>query len=159
MILNIKEYILEKLQNTLVFEMAYSRKELKTIFDGILDQIIENWCLVKYCSLYDPNNINKNHWVYELTAHMYNIFRRQLKNGSEDAKLHLLKSVAFNQKEYTTAIAIKNCIRLKFKKENIQITNELCSACIEDLETILNLISKRDTEENYENIDTYIENL
>ena len=51
------------------------------------------------------------------------------------------------------------CIRLKFKKENIQIHDEVCSACIEDLETILNLISKRDTEENYENIDTYIENL
>ena len=61
MMLNIKEYILEKLQNTLVFEMAYSRKELKTIFADILDQIIENWCLVKYCSLYDPTNINKNH--------------------------------------------------------------------------------------------------
>ena len=60
MMLNIKEYILEKLQNTLVFEMAYSRKELKTIFDDILDQIIENWCLVKYCLLYDVQNKNKN---------------------------------------------------------------------------------------------------
>ena len=59
----------------------------------------------------------------------------------------------------STATAIKKCIRLKFKKENIQITNELCSDCIEDLETILGLISKRDTEENYENIDIYIENL
>ena len=83
--LNIKEYILEKLQNTLVFEMAYSRKELKNSFDGILDQIIENWCLVKYCSLYDEQNINKNHWANELTAHMYNILKRQLKNGLLDA--------------------------------------------------------------------------
>ena len=159
MMTNIKEYILEKLQNTLVFEMAYSRKELKNSFDDILDQIIENWCLVKYCSLYDVQNTNKNHWADELTAHMYNILKRQLKNGGKDAKLQLLKSVAYDQKEYTTAIAIKKCIRLKFKKENIQITDELCSACIEDLETILELISKRDTEENYENIDTYIENL
>ena len=159
MILNIKEYILEKLQNTLVFEMAYSRKELKNSFDGILDQIIENWCLVKYCSLYDRNNINKKHWANELTAHMYNILKRQLKNGGEDAKLQLLKSVTYEQKEYTTSVAIKNCIRLKFKKENIQIPDVVCSACIDDLETILGLISKRDTEENYENIDTYIENL
>ena len=157
--INIKEYILEKLQNTLVFEMAYSRKELKNSFDGILDQIIENWCLVKYCSLYDTKNINKNHWSNELTAHMYNILKRQLKNGSEDSKLQLLKYVAYEQKEYTTSVAIKKCIRLKFKKENIQITDTLCSACIEDLETILTLISKRDTEKNYENIDTYIENL
>ena len=159
MMTTIKEYILEKLQNTLVFEMAYSRKELKNSFDSILDQIIENWCLVKYCSLYDTSNINRNHWTNELTTHMYNILKRQLKNGGEDAKLQLLKSVAYDQKEYTTAAAIKKCIRLKFKKENIQITDELCSACIEDLETILELISKRDTEENYENIDTYIENL
>lgn len=157
--LNIKEYILEKLQNTLVFEIVYSRKELKNSFDGILDQIIENWCLVKYCSLYDINNINRNHWTNELTAHMYNILKRQLKNGGEDAKLQLLKSVTYEQKVYTTALAIKKCIRFKFKKENIQIHNEVCSACIEDLETILNLISKKDTEENYENIDTYIENL
>ena len=159
MLTTIKEYILEKLQNTLVFEMTYSRKELKNSFDSILDQIIENWCLVKYCSLYDTNNINKNHWVNELTALMYNILKRQLKNGGEDAKLQLLKSVAYDQKEYTTAVAIKKCIRFKFKKENIQITDELCSACIEALETILELISKRDTEENYENIDIYIENL
>ena len=159
MMTTIKEYILEKLQNTLVFEMAYSRKELKNSFDGILDQIIENWCLVKYYSLYDVQNTNKNHWADELTVYMYNILKRQLKNGGEDAKLQLLKSVAYDQKEYTTATAIKKCIRLKFKKENIQITDELCSACIEDLETILELISKRDIEENYENIDTYIENL
>ena len=159
MMTTIKEYILEKLQNTLVFEMAYSRKELKNSFDDILDQIIENWCLVKYCSLYDVQNINRNHLTNELTAHMYNILKRQLKNGGEDAKLQLLKSVTYDKKEYTTASAIKKCIRLKFKKENIQITDELCSACIEDLETILELISKRDTEENYENIDTYIENL
>ena len=159
MLVNIKEYILEKLQNTPIFEMAYSRKELKNSFDGILDQIIENWCLVKYCSLYDGQNTNKNHWANELTANMYNILKRQLKNGDEDAKLQLLKSVAYDQKEYTTAAAIKKCIRLKFKKENIQITNELCSDCIEDLETILGLISRRDREENYENIDTYIENL
>ena len=157
--LNIKEYILEKLQNTLVFEMTYSRKELKNSFDGILDQIIENWCLVKYCSLYDTTNINRNHWTNELTAHMYNILKRQLKNGGEDAKLQLLKSVTYEQKEYTTSVAIKRCIRLKFKRENIQIHDEVCSACIEDLETILNLISKKDTDENYQNIDTYIENL
>ena len=157
--LNIKEYILEKLQNTLVFEMAYSRKELKNSFDGILDQIIENWCLVKYCSLYDEQNINKNHWANELTAHMYNILKRQLKNGGEDAKLQLLKSVTYEQKEYTTAISIKRCIRLKFKKENIQIHDDVCSDCIEDLETILNLISKKDTDENYQNIDTYIESI
>ena len=42
MLVNIKEYILEKLQNTPIFEMAYSRKELKNSFDSILDQIIEN---------------------------------------------------------------------------------------------------------------------
>ena len=155
----IKEYILEKLQNTLIFEMTYSRKELKNSFDSILDQIIENWCLVKYCSLYDTSNINRNHWTNELTAHIYNILNRQLNNAGDGAKLQLLKSVAYDQKEYTTAAAIKKCIRLKFKKENIQITDELCSACIEDLETILELISKQDTEENYENIDTYIENL
>lgn len=159
MTVNIKEYILEKLQNTLVFEMAYSRKELKNSFDGILDQIIENWCLVKYCSLYDIRNINKNHWSNELTAHMYNILKRQLKNGGEDSKLQLLKYIAYEQKEYTTSAAIKKCIRLKFKKENIQIPDTLCSWCIEDLETVLTLISKRDTEENYEKIDTYIENL
>ena len=159
MMTTIKEYILEKLQNTLVFEMAYSRKELKNSFDGILDQIIENWCLVKYCSLYDSNNINKSHWTNELTTHMYNILKRQLKNGGEDAKLQLLKLVTYEQKEYTTSIAIKRCIRLKFKKENIQIHDDVCSACIEDLETILNLISKKDTDENYQNIDTYIESI
>ena len=56
---SIKEYILDVIQESYVFEMAYNRKEIKKRVEALINQIIENWCLIKYCSLYDKNNINK----------------------------------------------------------------------------------------------------
>ena len=58
----LKEFLLESIQKTYVFEMAVSRKELKDKVDSLIYQIIENWCLVKHCTLYDSLNRNKNHW-------------------------------------------------------------------------------------------------
>ena len=55
---SIKEYILNVIQESYIFEMAYDRKEIKKRVEALTNQIIENWCLIKYCSLYDKNNTN-----------------------------------------------------------------------------------------------------
>lgn len=43
---SIKEYILDAIQESYIFEMAYDRKEIKKRVEGLINQIIENWCLV-----------------------------------------------------------------------------------------------------------------
>ena len=82
--MNLKEYLLESLQSTYIFEMAYDRKHLKKMVDGLFAQIIENWCLVRYCTLYDPNNTTKNHWKKELRPlHIFFLFQNAVHQGDD----------------------------------------------------------------------------
>ena len=53
---------------------------------GLNKQIVENWCLVKYCNLYDEENYNRLHWSKELIAHMENLCNCQLKKGLDKLK-------------------------------------------------------------------------
>ena len=159
MMTNIKEYILEKLQNTLVFEMAYSRKELKNSFDCILDQIIENWCLVKYCTLYDNENKNKYHWKQELKAHLYNIYEMKIKGGNAKTKYNLIYEIIYDKKEITASSKIASIIRIKFRTENIIINNDICDSCIENLKYVIELISNDETDDNTDKIYDYVEQL
>ena len=78
---SIKEYILDAIQESYIFEIAYDRTEIKKRVEGLINQIIENWCLVKYCTLYDNENRNKYHWKQELKAHLYNISLLSRKSG------------------------------------------------------------------------------
>ena len=155
----LKEYILEAIQNTVIFEMAYERKELKKLVNGLIRQIIENWCLVRYCTLYDNSNINKSHWKRELETHMYNIFDTQIKGGNYQAKYNLIYQIVIDEMEYTTSNKIAICIRKKFKKEQLNIDNTICNECVESLIKIIELLSNKITEHNYDKIDEFIENI
>lgn len=155
----LKEFLLESIQKTYIFEMAVSRKELKDKVDNLIYQIIEDWCLVKYCTLYDNININKNHWQKELRAHILNIYNRQLKGGDNSAKFKLIEDVIIDKLEITTANKINRIIKAKFRDENLNITSELCNCCIEELYTIMQLMSNKDNTENFEKIFDYVDNL
>ena len=99
---SIKEYILDVIQESYIFEMAYDRKELKKRVEALTNQIIENWCLIKYCTLYDNENRNKNHWKQELRAHLYNIYEMKIKGGNATAKYNLISEIIFDKREITT---------------------------------------------------------
>ena len=43
-------------------EMADSLSDFKNKIDNLLGQLLENWCLVKWCDLYPNSNIS----VYDL---------------------------------------------------------------------------------------------
>ena len=48
-----KEFILDSIENTVIFEMAKSRSDLKRDIDDIAEPLFQHWCLVRYCALYD----------------------------------------------------------------------------------------------------------
>ena len=155
----LKEFLLESIQKTYIFEMAVSRKDLKNKVDDLINQIIENWCLIKYCTLYDNNNRNKNHWKKELRAHMLNIFNKQIKGGDSFTKFKLIEDVIIDKLEITTADKVSRLIKGKFRDENIEIKKDICNACIENIYYIIELISNKDTDENLDKIFDYIDNL
>lgn len=155
----IKEYILDVIQESYVFEMAYNRKEIKKRIEALINQIIENWCLIKYCSLYDKNNTNKYHWKQELKAHLYNIYEMKIKGGDVKTKYNLVSEIIYDKKEITTSSKISSIIRIKFRKENIIIHNDICNSCIENLNYIITLISNDENDDNTDKIYDYVEQL
>ncbi|MBP3614032.1 MAG: hypothetical protein J6J37_04535 [Bacteroidaceae bacterium] len=156
---SIKEYILDVIQESCIFEMAYDRKEIKKRVEGLINQIIENWCLVTYCSLYDKNNTNKYHWKQELRTHLYNIYEMKIKGGNAKTKYNLISEIIYDKKEITTPSKISSIIRIKFRKENIIIHNDICDLCIDDLNYIIELISNNDNDDNTDKIYDYVEQL
>ena len=156
---SIKEYILNVIQESYIFEMAYDRKEIKKRVEGLINQIIENWCLVKYCSLYDNNNINKHHWKQELKAHLYNIYEMKLKGGNAKTKYNLISEIIYDKKEITTSSKISSIIRIKFRTENINIYKDICDLCIDNLNYIIELISNNENDDNTDKIYDYVEQL
>lgn len=156
---SIKEYILGVIQESYIFEMAYDRKEIRKRVEALTNQIIENWCLVTYCSLYDKNNTNKNYWKQELKAHLYNIYEMKIKGGNAKTKYNLISEIIYDKKEITTSSKIASIIRVKFRTENIIIYNDICDLCIENLKHIIELISNNENDDNTDKIYDYVEQL
>lgn len=156
---SIKEYILDVIQESYIFEMAYDRKEIKKRVEALTNQIIENWCLIKYCTLYDNENRNKYHWKQELKAHLYNIYEMKIKGGNAKTKYNLISEIIYDKKEITTSLKISSIIRIKFRKENMIIRNDICDLCIEDLPHIIELISNIENDDNTDKIYDYVEQL
>lgn len=156
---SIKEYILSVIQESYIFEMAYDRKEIRKRVESLTNQIIENWCLIKYCTLYDNENRNKNHWKQELRAHLYNIYEMKIKGGNTTTKYNLISEIIYDKKEITTSSKIASIIRLKFRTENIIIHNDVCDLCIENLKYIIELISNNENDDNTDKIYDYVEQL
>ena len=156
---SIKEYILNVIQESYIFEMAYDRKEIKKRVEALTNQIIENWCLIKYCSLYDKTNTNKYHWKQELKTHLYNIYEMKIKGGNAKTKYNLISEIIYDKKEITTSSKISSIIRIKFRKENVIIHNDICDSCIENLNYIIELISNNENDDNTDKIFDYVEQL
>ena len=52
----VQETISEYINSHFLFEMAYRRGVFKEKINCLLDQIIQNWCLVHYCVI-----VNREH--------------------------------------------------------------------------------------------------
>ena len=65
-----KEFILDAIENTVIFEMTKSRSDLKRDIDCIAEPLFQHWCLVRYCVLYDFGNKTKEHWIKEVRSYI-----------------------------------------------------------------------------------------
>lgn len=83
---------------------------------NITKQIIENWCLCKYCCLYGDVNRCFDHWCNELLAVCENIYTFNIKGGDKE---NALIQVYLRERKLDTPTIIGNIIKLKFSKERI----------------------------------------
>ena len=62
-------------------------KDYKNRVDGLRFQLVENWCLCKYCSLFDRDNQNFNHWKIELRSVLKNLKMINIKGNIDKYKI------------------------------------------------------------------------
>ena len=103
-----------------IFEMALKLKDFKDRTKNLTIQIVENWCLCKYCSVYDLDNLNFNHWVTEFKAHVNNIKSLALKVDANNIKKHIL--TVFETKYLNNPDVVYETFIGKFETE--KITND-----------------------------------
>lgn len=124
------EFILDAIENTVIFEMAKSRSDLKRDIDGIAEPLFQHWCLVRYCALYDFGNKTKEHWIKEVR--LYILKTRSVRTKGFD-KTRLLREW------YITKLELSDRQQMldewfddKFEEENIIIADEEKDKIIDD---------------------------
>lgn len=122
----------------MVNEMAVRLKDYKHRVDVLRFRMVENWCLAKWCQLFDPECENFQHWINELKACMDNLKYLDIKNGIDKRKT-LIKMLVKDY-DYDNVNMIERIIRGKFAKENITDINQKITVCKEFADNITNLI-------------------
>lgn len=148
----LSEYIIEQFSKTKLFEMALDRTDYIRLVSNLLPQIVENWCLIRYCSLYDKNNLNKNHWKQELDSYCYRLYNTKTKNN----KKKILEQVIIRDNELNDINVVYKWLQRKFRIEKIcekAKQEKICSDFVNYIEHIIYLISSSDYQELYRYID------
>ena len=118
--------------------MAVPLKAYKARVDGLRFQLVENWCLCKWCQLFKPECENFVHWITELKSCFDNLKFLDIKNGID--KRRTLTRMLVNDYDYNNANMIERIIRGKFVRENISDNNQKVRVCTEFSDNINGLI-------------------
>ena len=143
-------------------EMAMERKEYITFLKGgILKQLIQNWCLVRYCRI-EPKFVTtcRNHWASELRAIAVEISSYKLckDNKQRDKKREATRKIIIDYFEYNDIDTVTRVIHPKFYDENIRSYEDeqlMAVQFIKELDVIIDMITKGAMDD----IDAYIEEL
>lgn len=149
---DLREYIIEAISNSYIFEMAYKRKDFINTCNLLCQQIVENWCLVRYCTL-NNQTILKKHWQDELYAHCDNIFKMKIDSN----KFSAIKESWIKNNELNDFETIKFLIYKKFSKENINDYDNVIKDFITyGLEKLMILLSNKQNNTNTNLLYQYI---
>ena len=143
-------------------EMAMERKEYITFLKGgILKQLVQNWCLVRYCRLHLKFVTTcRNHWASELRAIAVEISSYKLckDNKRRDKKREATRKIIIDYFEYNDIDIVSRVIHPKFYDENIRNYEDeqfMAKQFIKELDVIIDMI----TSGAKDDIDAYIEEL
>ena len=134
-------------------EMAQNLSAFKDLIRNLHKQILENWCLVKWCDMYPDELTSKrlrNHWAAELKAHMNKIVEIKLKSGNKDKAI---KKEWIDLYELNDPIEVAENIREKFNGEGLEkYINIISEECAKSALEICNVLSS-----NNKNLNDYIQ--
>lgn len=119
--------------------MAISLKAYKNRVDEFRFQLVENWCLCKYCQLFKPDCENFAYWIKELKNCIDNLKFLDINNGIDKRKI--LAKMLINDYDYNNPNMIERIIRDKFVIEDISNNDQKVRVCIEFADHINELIN------------------
>lgn len=134
--------VIDRKNASLISEMAIPLKLFIRDIEGLKFQIIQNWCLCKWCQLFDPENINFNHWKEELASFLLQLQNSKIKGGISKRK-HLDKYF-IEYYEYNDKDSVIGAIRDKFSREGINDNRQINRVAREfanDINSLLDVIS------------------
>lgn len=143
-------------------EMAMEKKEYTTYLKGgILRQLVQNWCLVRYCRI-EPKFVTtcRNHWASELRAIVTEIsmYKVSKDNKRRDKKREATRKTIIDYLEFDDVETVKRAIHPKFYDENIRDYEDeqfMAIQFIKELDVIIDMITNGANDD----IDAYIEEL
>lgn len=135
-------------------EMSVPLKTYRDRVDGLRFQLVENWCLCKWCQLYNADCETFNHWKVELKTCIDNLKFLDIKNGVDKRKT--LIRMLVDDYDYNDPNMIERIVRGKFVKEKIgnQEKIQVCLAFADNIGDLIDTISMQaiDTEEYLDRI-------
>lgn len=152
--------VLEQQKPYIITEMAMTLSDYKKKVESLMQQILENWCLIRYVSLTGDKIELKNHWKNELLTHMNNIASSKIKNGDSlsvkmNAIFYLWNKVDWDTDER----CISQRLFAKFKKENIPTKGEIFAQIVSDFKNSTKLIAYALVDNSSESILNYIDTI
>ena len=104
------ESVYNILDNTLLLEYLVQRKDFVNLLWNLSDQIIENWCLVHYCTVVGQSEYKK-HWTDELKGYLKRISRTGIKssNDFDSRRKCVLQAFAMNSGIPAAACRMRLC--------------------------------------------------
>ncbi len=139
----LKEIIDETVDDVLnrigmINEMAVPLKTYKARVDGLRFQLVENWCLCKWCQLFSPECENFAHWINELKACINNLKFLDINSGID--KRRTLIRMLIKDYDYDETNMIVRIINDKFDIEKITDGSQRASVAADFADGIQSLI-------------------
>ena len=145
----------------LILEYAVPRNKFVNDVYDLLQQICENWSLIRYSKLVGDGNINVNHWKSELKAHLKNIAQTKIKkNNSVTSRMSAIMQ-AFDWADFDKSTRkISSIISTKFEKEGYSSEDKepfitVCFDFKHEVKTLTLLMANS----NNDDIDEYVNTL
>lgn len=120
---------------SVINEMAEPLKRYIKRIENIRFQLAENWCLCRYCQLYDNENPNFAHWITELKPCIQYLKFVDIKNGIDKKKT--LYRILVEQFDFNSPNMIQRIIEDKFSDEGIN-DKAILSEVSQDLSNNIN---------------------
>lgn len=137
---------LHRIGGAVIAEMALPLKEFKQRVDGLRFQLIENWCLCKYCQLYDQSNENRKHWAVEFRTCLKNLRDFEIKGRINKEKT--ISKMFIDDYDYNQERKILEIIRDKFNVEKIMDMskrNTIATYFVNSIDELIDAISSNQT--------------